>query len=174
MPLSGEKAKWLIAALIAAALGAALLAACGSSASGSDQFRDKTDSGLLDFGEESGSGELEEAEGAVQSFFSARSREDWPATCAQLSRALLAKLEHLATSSTELQDKSCPSFLETFLRIGKQEREEGAAIDAGSLRQQGTRAFLIYYGAGEVVYAMPLRKEGAAWRVDSLSPKQLS
>jgi hypothetical protein len=172
--LTGEKAKWLIATLIAAALGAALLAACGSSASGSDQFRDKTDSGLLDFGEESGAGELEEAEKAVQSFFLVRSKEDWPATCAQLSRALLTKIEHLAISSTELQDKSCPSFLENFLRISKQEREESAAIDGGSLRQQGAQAFLIYYGDGEVVYAMPLRREGKAWRVDSLSPKQLS
>ena len=174
MPLTGEKAKWLIAALIATALGATLLWACGSSASGSDQFRDKTDSGLLDFGEEGSAGELEEAEKAVQSFFSARSKEDWHATCAQLSPALRSKIEHLAISSTELQDKSCPSFLETFLRISKQEREESAAIDAGSLRQQGTRGFLLFYGGREVVYAMPLRKEGEAWRVDSLSPKQLS
>ena len=174
MPLTGEKAKWLIAALIAAALGAALLTACGSSTSGSDQFRDQTDSGLLDFGEESDAGELEKAEKAVQSFFLVRSKEDWPATCAQLSRALLTKIENLAISSTELRDKSCPSFLETFLRISKQEREESAAIDAGSLRQQGARGFLLFYGGGEAVYAMPLRKEGEAWRIDSLSPKRLS
>ncbi len=161
-------------AMIAAALGAALLTACGSSAGGSDQFRDKTDSRLLDFGEESDAGELEEAEKAVQSFFVARARKDWPATCAQLSHALLSKIEQLAISSTELKDKSCPSFLETFLRISKQEREESAAIGAGSLRQQGAQGFLLFYGGGEVVYAMPLRREGKAWRVDSLSPKQLS
>ncbi len=172
--MTGEKGRRLIAGLLAAALAAALLAACGNSNSGSDQFRDKTDSGLLDFGEESGTDELEEAEKAVHSFFLARAKEDWPATCAQLSHALLSKIEHLAISSTELQDKSCPSFLEAFLRISKQEREEGAAIDAGSLRQQGAQAFLIYYGAGEVVYAMPLREEGKAWRIDSLSPKRLS
>lgn len=170
----GAKGKWLVITLLTAALVAALLAACGSSSGGSDQFRDKTDSGLLDFGEESDTGELEEAEKAVQSFFLARSKEDWPATCAQLSRALLTKIENLAISSTELEDKSCPSFLETFLRVSEQERKESAAIDAGSLRQQGAQAFLIFYGAGEVVYAMPLRKEGKAWRVDSLSPKQLS
>jgi hypothetical protein len=172
--LTGEKAKWLIGALIAAALGATLLIACGSSASGSDQFRDKTDSALLDFGEESDSAELEEAGQVVQGFLTARSKEDWPATCAQLSQALLSKIEHLAISSTQLDDKSCPSFLEAFLSIGEQERGMRTAIDSGSLRQQGTKAFLIYYGAREDVYAMPLRKDGSAWRVDSLAPKQLS
>lgn len=172
--MTGEKAKWLIATLIAAALGASLLAACGSSASGSDQFRDKTDSALLDFGEESDGAELEAAGQAVQSFFTARAKEDWPASCAQLSRALLSKIEHLAVSSTQLEDKSCPSFLEAFLSIGEQERRASAAIDPGSLRQRGTTGFLIYYGTGEDVYAMPLRREGSAWKVDSLAPKQLS
>lgn len=171
--MTGGKAKWLIAALIACALGATLLTACGSSASGSDQFRDKTDSALLDFGEESDGAELEEAGQVVQSFLTARSKEDWPATCSQLSRALLSKIEHLAVSSTQLEDKSCPSFLEAFLSVSEQERRASMAIDAGSLRRQGSKAFLIYE-AGEDVYAMPLRKEGNAWKVDSLAPKQLS
>jgi hypothetical protein len=173
--LTGEKAKWLVAALIAAALGVALLSACGgSSTSGSDQFRDKTDSGLLDFGEESSDAEMEEAAKVVRSFFVVRSKEDWPATCAQLSRALLSKIEHLAVSSTNLEEQSCPSFLEAFLRISEQERKESTTVDAGSLRQQGAKAFLIYYGAREIVYAMPLSKEAGAWKVDSLSSKRLS
>ncbi|HMC50097.1 MAG TPA: hypothetical protein VKH20_05585 [Solirubrobacterales bacterium] len=172
--MSWEKAKWFVAALAAAALGAVILAACGGSSNGSDQFRGKTNSGLLDFGEESSGAEMEGAEKAVREFFLARSKEDWPATCTQLSQALLSKIEHLAVSSTQLEDKSCPSFLEAFLSISEQERRESTAIDAGSLRQRGSKAFLIYYGERENIYAMPLRKEGSAWRVDSLAPKQLS
>jgi hypothetical protein len=171
--LTGEKAKWLVAALIATALGAALLAACGSSGGGSDQFRDKTDSGLLDFGEESDETEREEAADVVHSFYSARARGDWPTACAQLSGAVLDKIEHLATSATELEDTSCPSFLETFTRLTARQRHESTVIDAGSLREQGTRGFLIYYGPQEVVYAMSLRKEDGAWKVDSLSSKLL-
>lgn len=159
--------------LFAAALGVTLLSACGSSTSGSDQFRDKTDSALLDFGEESDSAELEEAGQVVQSFLTARSKEDWSGTCTHLSAALRSKIEHLAVSSTQLEDKSCPAFLEAFLSISEQERRASAAIDAGSLRQQGAKAFLIYEAGGNV-YAMPLRKEGSAWKVDSLAPKQLS
>jgi hypothetical protein len=173
--LTGEKAKWLVAVLLAATLGAALLAACGSSASGSDQFRDKTDNALLDFGAEGSDAELEEATETVHSFFLARSRGDWPAACAEVSQEMLAKIEHLAISSTSLANKSCPSFLETFIRLSDQERRDSTVVDAGgSLRRQGNHGFLIYYGAHEVVYAMPLSREGKAWKLASLSSKQLS
>lgn len=158
--------------LIVVALAAAVLAACGSSSSGSDQFRDKTDSPLLDFGEESSEGEREEAAAAVHAFYLARGREDWAAACAQLAPAMQSKIEHLAVSSTDLEDKSCPSFLEAFLNLSERERQE-SAVDGGSLREQGTRGFLIYSGAGEIVYAMPLNKDGEAWKVASLAPKRL-
>ena len=161
--------------LIAGALGTAFLAACGGSTGGSDQFRDATDSPLLDFGEESSDAELEEATEAVHSFFGARSREAWPVACAQLSRAMLAKIEHLATSATDLADKSCPSFLGAFTSLTDQERRESTVVAAGgSLWEQGDHAFLIYRGAHEVVYAMPLTREGDAWKLASLSSKSLS
>ena len=171
--MTRQKAKWLILALSACALGAALLAACGGPSSGSEQFRGKTNSPLLDFGEESSDVELEEAADVVHAFFLARGREDWQATCAQLSPEMLGKIEHLAISSTDLKDKSCPSFLEAFLSLSEQERQE-STVDAGSLRRQGAKGFLIYYGAGKVVYSMPLSKDGGEWKLGSLSPKRLN
>ncbi len=172
--MTGEKAKWLVATLLVAALGTMLLVACGSPASGSDQFRDQTDSGLLDFGEESSETELSAAADAVRGFYLARSKEDWSTACAQLSRATLAKIEHLAISATDLEDKSCPSFLGAFTSLSDQERHDSTIVDAGSLRQQDDKAFLIYHGAHEVVYAMPLSREGKAWKLASLSSKRLS
>jgi hypothetical protein len=161
--------------LIAVALGAALLSACGSGSSGgSDQFRDQTDSKLLDFGEEGSEAEREAAADAVRGFYLARAKEDWPAACLQLSRSVLDKIEHLASSATELEDKSCPAFLGTFTRLTARERKESTVVDAGSLREQGAQGFLIYRGAGEVVYAMPLSKEGERWKLDSLSSEKLS
>lgn len=172
--MTGEKAKWLVAALVAAVLGAILFTACGSSTSGTDQFRDKTDSALLDFGEAGSDSEQEEATKAVHDFFLARSQDDWPGACAQLSRAMLEKIEHLATTATDLADTSCPSFLDTFSELSDQERRDGTVVDLGSLRQKGDHGYLIYSGADEVVYAMPLSREGEAWKLDSLSSKRLS
>lgn len=171
--MTGEKTKWLGAALIAAALGAAILSACGSSETGSDQFRDKTDSHLLDFGEEGSEAEREAAATVVHTFYADRARGDWQGTCAQMSQDVLAKIERLATTSTDLTDKSCPSFLEEFIRLSAKERRESTIVDAGSLRQHDDRGFLIYYGGQKAVYAMPLSKEGGAWKVDSLSSKSL-
>ena len=164
-----------LTALVVAVLAGNLLVACGSgSETGSDQFRDQTDSAILDFGEESDEAELDEAATAVEDFLTARAADDWPEACAQLSRAVLAKIEHLATTATGLADKSCPSFLGAFTELTDRERRDSAEVDAGSLRQRERRAFLIYHGADEVVYAMPMRREGEVWKVDSLSPKRLS
>lgn len=174
MPLTGGKAKWLMAMLIGAALGAMLLSACGSSESGADQFRDKTKSPLLDFGEEASGDEREAAADVVHAFYLDRARGDWQGTCAQLSQEVLDRIERLATTSTDLADKSCPSFLKEFTRISARERKESTVVDAGSLRQRGEQGYLIYYGGREVVYAMPLSKEGGTWKVGALSSKQLS
>jgi hypothetical protein len=158
------------------ALAAALLSACGDSgpSNGSDQFRDQTKSPLLDFGEESSESELEEAEETVSVFLAARAKEDWAGTCALLSKPLLDKLERLATNSTSLEDTSCPSFLDAFVVLSPQDKEETAEIDGGSLRHQGTEGYLIYSGSEEAVNAMPLDREGGNWKIAALAPQQLS
>ena len=158
-----------------ALLAGALLAACGSgSVTGSDQVRDQTDSALLDVGEEGSEAELDQGANVVEAFLTARAVGEWARACAQLSPAMLGKIEHLATSATELEDKSCPSFLGAFTRLSAKERRDTAVVEAGSLRRQGRRAFLIYYASGEIVYAMPLSREGEDWKVGSLSPERLS
>jgi len=167
---SGRAFVWLAAMVLASAL----LVACGSgSGEGSDQFRNQTKSPLLDFGEEGSQEELEAGAAAVTDFFTARAGGDWPKACAQLARPVLAKIERLATSATDLEDKSCPSFLGAFTRLTAKEKKDSKVVDAGSLREQGKRGFLIYYGAGEVVYSMPLNREGDAWKLASLSSDRL-
>jgi hypothetical protein len=167
---------WLLAVLGAAALAAALLGGCGDSGPtiGSEQFRDQTKSPLLEFGKEGGGSELDEADEVVDDFLAARARGDWEATCDLLSKPMLDKLEYLATSSTGLEDTSCPSFLDAFVVVSPQEKKETAEIEGGSLRHQGATGYLIYSGSGDSVYAMPLDRQGDEWRVAELSPKRLS
>lgn len=163
-----------ISALLVVAL-LALLGGCGDSSetSGSDQFRDQTKSALLDFGAEGSDSELEEAAAAVEKFFEVRSEEDWEAMCAQLSRALVDKLENLATGSTSLRDTSCASFLEAFTRLSAQDREE-TSVDAGSLRHAGKQGYLIYSGPDDLAYSIQMDEEGGEWRVAAISAQPLS
>jgi len=164
----------VLAFVAVVALAAALLGACGSdSGGGSDQFRDRTESPLLDFGEEGSESELEEAEETVGDFLAAHSKEDWGAICDLLSKPMLDKLERLATNSTGLEDTSCPAFLEAFAVLSPQEKREGAEIEAGSLRHQGAKGYLLYSGSGEAVYAMPLDQQGGEWRVAAISAQRL-
>jgi hypothetical protein len=173
--MSRERRIWLLATLVVAALAVTLLGACGDSGStsGSDQFRDQTKSPLLDFGEEGSESELEEADEVVSDFLAVHSKEDWKATCELLSEPMLDKLERLATTSTGLEDTSCPSFLEAFTVLSPQEKRESADIEGGSLRHQGAKGYLIYSGSEEVVYAMPLDQQSGEWRVASLSARRL-
>jgi len=173
--VSGNERTRLLAVLVVAVLAAILLAACGDSGSGggTEQFRGQTKDPVLEFGTEGSDSELAQAEDAVGEFLVARSEGNWEATCAQLSAAMVGKLEHLAGSSTSLRDTSCPSFLETFVRLPKSEKNETTVSDGG-LRQQGAKGYLVYYGAGQVIYAMPLDREGDSWKVAAITAKRLS
>jgi len=145
------------------------------SGGGSEQFRTKGgDNSIQEFGEESDESELQEAAEAVHGFFVARATGDWKGACDYLSKPMTEQLEQLAKSSTELEDKGCASFLQAFTsQLSASEWRETTVVDAGSLRQEGEQAFLVYYGAGKTAYAMPLAVEDGQFRVGGLSGNPL-
>lgn len=166
----------LLAIILGAALAATLLSACGDSGSdeGAAQYRDRTDSPLLEFGVEGSEAEFEQASAAVRGFFVGRANGDFARACAPLAKSILDRLKQLATNSTSLRDTSCPSFLETFIALTPAERRESVVVDAGSLRHQGSQGYLFYAGFDDVVYATPMNKEDGEWKLATLSSKQLS
>jgi hypothetical protein len=142
------------------------------SGGGSEQFRSKGgDNSVQEYGEEKGESELQEAAEAVHGFFVARATGEWAKACGYLSKAMAEQLEQLATSSTSLKDKGCAAFLEAFTSrdLSASVWRETTTVDAGSLRQEGEQAFLIYYGADKAIYAMPLKVEGGQFKVGALS-----
>jgi hypothetical protein len=146
------------------------------SGGGAEQFTVKGgDNSVQEFGAESDESELEEAAEAVHGFFVARATGDWEGACAALSKAMTEQLEQLAASSTSLKDKSCASFLQAFTsKLSASEWQAATTVDAGSLRQEGEQAFLIYYGADKTVYAMPLSVEDGRFKVSALSGDTLN
>ena len=146
------------------------------SGGGSEQFVVKGgDNSIQEFGGESDESELEEAAETVHSFFVARATGDWEGACGYLSKAVTEQLEQLAASSTSLKDKSCAPFLQAFTgKLSASVWQEATTVDAGSLRQEGEQAFLIYYGADKTVYAMPLVVEDGQFKVGALSGDALS
>jgi hypothetical protein len=156
------------------ALLATLAVACGDSGSSSNigQLQGKTDSPLLEFGEEGSDAELQQATETADAFLAARAKGNWRAACAQLSSPLVDKLETLASHSTGLEDTSCASFLEAFTRLTSAEKRETSA-EGGALRHSGKRGYLLYPGTGNGVSAMQLEAEGGEWRVAAIAVREL-
>jgi hypothetical protein len=141
------------------------------SGGGSAQFRTKGgDNSIQEFGDESGESELREAAEAVHGFYVSRAAEEWGKACSYLSKSNIQQLEQLASQSPQAKGADCATVLKAFTRpLPASIEREITTVDAGSLRREGEQGFLIYYGAGHIKYAMPLREEGGSWKVTALS-----
>jgi hypothetical protein len=141
------------------------------SGGGSGQFETKGgDNSIQEFGDESDESELQEAAEVVHGFYVSRAEEKWETACSYLSKSNIEQLEQLANQSAQSKGADCATVLKAFTRpLPAAVEREITTVDAGSLRREGEQGFLIYYGAGHVKYAMPLRDEGGSWKVTALS-----
>lgn len=145
------------------------------SGGGSGQFRSKGgDNSIQEFGSEAGESELQQAAEAVHGFYVARAEERWATACSYLTKSMAQQLEQLASRSPQFKGKGCAAILHAFTRpLPASVERETTVVDAGSLRQKGDQSFLIYYGPGKTVYAMPMNQEDGKWKVGALSGDQL-
>lgn len=141
------------------------------SGGGSAQFRTKGgDNSIQEFGDESDESELQEAAEVVHGFYVSRAAGEWEKACSYLSESNKEQLEQLANQSPQSKGADCATVLKAFTRpLPASVEREITTVDAGSLRREGEQGFLIYFGAGHVKYAMPLRDEGGSWKVAALS-----
>lgn len=146
------------------------------SGGGSAQYRvEGGDNSIQESGEESSESELEEAARSLHDFYVARAEEDWPAACSHLSKPVAQQLEQLASHSGKLAGKGCAVILGALTPpMPAKVQKELTTVDAGSLRTEGERAFLIYRGTEGTVYAISMKQEGGAWKVGALAATPLS
>lgn len=146
------------------------------SGGGSAQYRvPDGDNSIQEFGGESKETELEEAAAALHDYLVARAEEDWPAACTNLAKSAKEQLQALASRSKNLEGKGCAAILQALApSLPASVRRESTIVDAGSLRLEEGRAFLIYRGAEGAVYAVAMTPEDGGWRVNSLAATPLS
>jgi hypothetical protein len=146
------------------------------SGGGSAQFRTKGgDNSIQEFGEEAGESELREAAEVVHGFYVSRAAEEWDKACSYLAKSNAEQLERLVGQASKSKGTDCASALKAFTQpLPVAVEREITEVDAGSLRHEGEQGFLIYYGAGHVIYSMSLRNEGGTWKVAGLSGTTLS
>lgn len=141
------------------------------SGGGSEQFRAKGgDNSIQEYGEEGDESELQETAETVHSFYVARAEEKWDTACSYLAKGNIEQLEQLAAQSPQLKGSGCGPVLKAFTRpLPAAVQREITTVDAGSFRHDGEQGFLIYYGADQTVYAMPMSEEDGSWKVSALS-----
>lgn len=146
------------------------------SGGGADQYRTEGgDNSIQNFGEESEESELEEAATALHDYLVARAEEDWPAACANLARTVTDQLDVLASRSGQLEGQDCAKILGTLTPpLPTAVRRESTIVDAGSLRLEDERAFLLYRGAQNAEYAVLMEREDGAWKVGALAAAPIS
>lgn len=146
------------------------------SGGGSARFRAKGgDNSIQDFGEEADRSELEQAATALHGFYVARAEKRWAKACTFLAASMVEQLEALAQGSDQLKDAGCAGVLRGFTApLSPRVARETTLVDAASLRHEGGRAFLIYRGEGQAVYAMPMGEEDGEWKVAALAGTPLS
>ncbi len=141
------------------------------SGGGSEQFRSKGgDNSIQEYGDEGDESELQEVAEIVHGFYVARAEEKWDTACSYLAKGNIEQLEQLAAQSPQFKGSGCGPILKAFTRpLPAAVQREITSVDAGSFRHEGEQGFLIYSGADQTVYAMPLRDEDGSWKVAALS-----
>jgi hypothetical protein len=139
------------------------------SGGGSGQFRTKGgDNSIQEYGGEADESELQEVAEIVHNFYVARAAQQWDRACTYLSKSNVEQLEQLADRSGQ-KNVDCGTVLKAFTRtLPASVEREITTVDARSFRHDSEQGFLIYYGAGKVAYAMPLRAEDGTWKVTAL------
>ena len=145
------------------------------SGGGSAQFRVKGgDNSIQDFGEEGDESELEEAATALHDFYVARAKSEWQLACSKLSGVVVGQLRTLASHAKQ-SGKGCAAILAGITpSLPPSVQRESTVVDAGSLRIEGDRGFLIYRGAEGTAYAVNMTLEDDSWKVSALAGVPLS
>jgi hypothetical protein len=134
-----------------------------SGAAGAQQFHHNgSDNSIQESGSEAAASDRDRAAAALHGYLDAGVRRDWASACHLLARAIYEQL----AAGIGLPGQPCPTVLgRYFAHVVRARFALAAVAEVGSLRLEGDHGFLLYHGAEDVDYAMPMAMEGGRWKV---------
>ncbi|HEX2096368.1 MAG TPA: hypothetical protein VHF50_03255 [Solirubrobacterales bacterium] len=146
------------------------------SGGGSEEFvTPGGDNSVQEFGSEAAEADVEDAAAVLHAFLEARAAGNWAKACKQLAADVLESFQQFTERSPQLRGKECPEVLGGLSGPGtKEARREAAIADVGALRVEGDQGFVLYHGAQDTPYAIPMRLEDGRWKVAALAGVPLS
>lgn len=157
-----------------------LIAGCGGGSSSSTASSSEAASGtepsaqflkkkgkntIPKFGEESSTQEREAANAVVVESLEAREAADFKTQCETLNMAAIKEVPGAKTRA------GCSAALKKLaepLAKTKEIRKDTLSGSIAALRVKGEKGYALYHGNDGKNYAVPLEKEGGAWKVGSL------
>lgn len=142
----------------------------GAPRQGAAQFRTRGgDNSIQEFGTEADESELRAAAVVLHDLLAARAAGRWARACSDLSASFKRSLTQLASRSRQAQGGGCAAALKALSAgVPPTALAEATIADAGALRREGARGFLLYYGAHHTPYGIPVAREGGSWRVGAI------
>jgi hypothetical protein len=120
------------------------------------------------FGTEASAAEREAVSEVVEKSLTARAAGDWAGQCATLSSNAIKTIKETVPPR---EAGSCAEALKLEAQPVVQTRSIRANTmtePIAALRVKGNKAYALYHGAKGQNYAMPVEKEGGAWKVSAL------
>ncbi len=144
------------------------------SATGAAPFEVKGgDNSIQEFGSEAAGTEFEAAAAALHGYLDARAAGAWSDTCSHMAAPVAASLAQLSGGGSG-GGTSCPETVASLSAgVPDAALEEAAEAEIGALRVEGDRAFLLFHGAHDADYYMPMAQEGGEWKVAAIAPSAL-
>ena len=142
------------------------------SGGGAAQFRAKGgDNSLQDSGSEASSSELDQAAAALHGYLDARAAGAWADACSYMASGVAESLAQFAGGT---RGQGCPQLL-AALSAGMPDyvKQIITQADVGSLRVDGDSGFLLFHGAHNTDYFMPMAREDGKWKVAALAASAL-
>jgi hypothetical protein len=136
------------------------------SGGGSAQFRGRGDNSVQELGSEGGDSEFEQAAAALHGYLDALAAGRWKAACSYMESGFRNSVEEFGgpCAATLAGLSGEPSSAAA---------EEAAVADAGALRVDGDQGFLLFHGADNSDFFMPVAREGGRWKIAALAASEL-
>lgn len=128
------------------------------------------DNSIQEFGSEASGSDFEAAAAALHGYLDARAARAWRAACSHLSPDTRGSLGDLGGGGAA----SCPETLASLsAEVPNEVLAEAAEADVAAMRVEGDRAFLLFRGAHDAAYFMPMAHVGGAWKVAAITASAL-
>ena len=138
------------------------------------------DNSIQDYGSETSEADREAAARVLAAYYAALRQGDAETACALLGSGTQEGLEKAfqqlaARAGNKNGQDTCAEVLKlTSSNPQAQSSPQLRVTEVLSLRQDGERAFIIYRAGDGQIYAQPMTKEGANWRVAALGGTPLT